>query len=481
VLSCQRTIAGLPYRAATGFLIAFAIAFGMYLGLWKEAPVLQSDSGGYLKAAQDLSDLHIDQLQDRPPGYPLFLLLTGSSAAPGRALVIASLAMHFVSIWLLAALLSRAGSSQVALLGFCLVLLMPPYVESAGYVLSENLAEAMLVLTFVGIVRWADDHRTTWMLLAAGSVACAALTRPTFQYLPIALAVCLCLAVKLRLINVRWGRVAKASAVLVGGSAVLITGYAWSNYRSFGHFTLSPIVGFALSTKTAGVLERLPEEYAPVKSVLIQARNEDAATGQFRPGASSIFKARAELTRITGLEGAALSEYLVGLNMALIRRAPLTFLDESMRAFGAYWFPSSGELANFHSTGAQAIWALLHFTILGVFAVTLLLFSGLATICITIRKQLRVLSGLLSSQQVRRTVLRSVMCIVAVCVVFYTAIVSSVIGVGDPRYRMPTDVLIVFIVFTGLAASSDIAHIGASIANACARAASPSYEAANRS
>jgi len=35
-------------------------------------------------------------------------------------------------------------------------------------------------------------------------------------------------------------------------------------------------------------------------------------------------------------------------------------------------------------------------------------------------------------------------------IVFYTAAVSCLIEVGDPRYRVPTDALIVFMVFLGI-------------------------------
>src|SRR5262245_50863532 len=75
----ERAIAGLPLSSAIIYVILFVIAFWSYTILWKNAPVMTPDSGSYLRTAQDLSDFHMDQLPGRTPGYPLLLVLTGSS------------------------------------------------------------------------------------------------------------------------------------------------------------------------------------------------------------------------------------------------------------------------------------------------------------------------------------------------------------------------------------------------------------------
>src|SRR5438093_10774282 len=104
-----RTIAGLPVRAALIHLLLFAAAFCFYSALWSKAPVTQPDSGSYLRAAQDISDYQIDQLQDRAPGYPVLLLLTRSSQSTTRALFFVSQLLHFLSILLLVSDLYRSG------------------------------------------------------------------------------------------------------------------------------------------------------------------------------------------------------------------------------------------------------------------------------------------------------------------------------------------------------------------------------------
>src|SRR5262245_41987169 len=138
-------IAGLPFRLAVIYAAFFAVAFSWYSLVWVNAPVTEIDSAGYLRAARDLSDFRVDQLQERPPGYPLLLALTGSSQTPGRALFFVSLWLHFAAIWALGSILHRAGLKERWLNLFSLILLLPPFVEPAAYVLSENLTEAMLV------------------------------------------------------------------------------------------------------------------------------------------------------------------------------------------------------------------------------------------------------------------------------------------------------------------------------------------------
>ena len=75
---------------------------------------------------------------------------------------------------------------MLILFGF--ILLLPPYVESAAYVLTENLTEAMLVAGFVSFVFWFLHKKGIWIFVSALTVGYAALTRPTYQLLALAMA-----------------------------------------------------------------------------------------------------------------------------------------------------------------------------------------------------------------------------------------------------------------------------------------------------
>jgi hypothetical protein len=473
----QRSHFGLPRRVAIFYVLAFAVAIVVYPAAWNHAPLLEPDSGTYMRAARDLSDLHLDRLQERPPGYPLLLLITGASEMPTRSLFFVSLAIHFASIWLMATILWRAGISSRLLLMFCVILLLPPYVEAAGYVLSENLASFTLALAFTGIVWWTTSEWKPALVLAAAAIAFAALTRPTFQYLSCGLAVYLAVASLLNASSLKRAAYFQAGLVLVATSVMFVGGYALINYWNFGRFTVSPIVGFALSTKTSGVFERLPDQYGEVRSALIKARNEEADNGQFRPGTTAVFKAQPELTRITGLSGAALSDYLVKLNLLLIRSAPINFLDEVAHAFAIHWFPTSNTLANFDSRLVQAVWAVANFAVIGTCGLTLLPLTGIAALCLGLRGRLRLTELPLSTARVQLLKLQLLVYGAALTIVLYTAIVSSVVGVGDPRYRTPTDGLILVMIVLAVAIWGHVVHFSRELYSAIAQRPSHSAQA----
>ena len=229
------TIAGLPARTAVFYVLLFATAVLLYGTLWQSAPLMTEDSPAYLRAAQDLSDFQIDQLQIRTPGYPVLLLLTGSSQGPTRQLFFTSLLLHFVSIWLLASVLSRAGLTGRTLNLFGVLLVLPPYVEYAGYVLAENLTEFMLVAGFVSLAIWFLRRGTAWLIASAGAIAYSGLTRPVYQTLAFALAGCLLLMpVLFRWLPFRCRDMIMPSFVLTLTTVLMIGGYSYMNYRKFG-------------------------------------------------------------------------------------------------------------------------------------------------------------------------------------------------------------------------------------------------------
>jgi hypothetical protein len=443
-----RTFAGLPVRSALVYTLLFSLVFLFYSVVWVNAPIMESDSETYMTAAQELTNFRINRLQRRPPGYPLLLVLTSSSQSPNRTLFFVSLSLHFASIWLLAAVLYRAGLREVMLTLFGLVLLLPPYVEPAAYVLSENLTEAMLVAGLVGFVFWILDGKISWLIISTLTTGYAALTRPTYQLLAFAIAAYLATGNFLFHSTLKWKDVIKGSLILLCGSIVMAGAYAFVNYRKVGYFAVSrPVLGLALTQKTLRVLEQLPDEYAVVRETLIKSRNAKLVTENQHNGYDYIMDAVPELTKITGLQNAQLSNYLLQLNLLLIQKAPLNYVQEVVRAFGSYWFPAAGELANFNSRVIQFLWAMIHFFLIGGFAFNLILLIG-ATYYMSSSAQLRI------SNQLRMTEMRSIrfeglIYGLAGTTVFYSAFVTCLIQEGIPRYRVPIDAFIVFMLFLG--------------------------------
>ena len=179
----------------------------------------------------------------------------------------------------------------------------------------------MLVGGFVGVVFWILDNRTVWIFISALAIASAALTRPAYQFLSIAIVGYLVVSFLFHWSRLKWKELLTGALILTSVSIILIGGYALLNYKRFGYFLVTPKFGLTLSTKTFGFVERLPDEYAPVRSALIKARNEETSAGGPRAGTTSIWSAVPELTKITGLQGPQLSDYMLTLNLLLNARA----------------------------------------------------------------------------------------------------------------------------------------------------------------
>ncbi len=444
-VSCE-VVLGLPRRVALLYVLLFTVAITAYLLLWPDAPIIAADSPGYMEVAQDLEDFHIDQLHGRTPGYPLLLLLTGSSHTPTRTLFIVSLLLHFASIWLLASTLYLCGLKEKYLILFGLWLLLPLYVERAGYVLTENLCQFTLVLGCVGLIFWVIHRKIGWVLVSSIAIAYSGLIRPTYQIL--VLAVILWLLLVPMFSNIKRREVVKAGVVLISWSALLVGGYALMNYLKFGYFGVTHYLGFHLTTRTIRYIEKLPDQYAVVRDILIKHRDAHL----IRPHSShtgymSIWSAIPELKQATGLSEPQLSRYLLHINLLLIRKAPLHYLHEVFWALSTYCFPSVTELASMNSWTIQLIWVIVHFFTLSIFiAITIGL---LGVFFYIICRRFLSLSQSFATQEVKSISMSILSFLLSGTVVIYTALVSCLIEEGEPRVRTPTDALLVFMIFVG--------------------------------
>ena len=133
----------------------------------------------------------MDRLWFRSPGYPFVLWLTGSTVQPTRALLYLGLALHLAAVWLVAGVLHRLRFSFGVLVLFGVVMSLPPFVEPAGYALTENLTEFLLAGSFASLAAWLWKDRLRYLVLSGGFIAFAALTRPTFQVTALIFAVVL--------------------------------------------------------------------------------------------------------------------------------------------------------------------------------------------------------------------------------------------------------------------------------------------------
>ncbi len=320
-----RRILGLPVRIAYLYACLMMVGFIAYAAWWRQAPLVSSDSGSYMRLAQDLTDLRIDSMHDRTPGYPLLLLLTGSSHEPTRILFYVSLVMYFSTIWMLGALLHSAGVPSGALIAFAVVLLLPPYVEPTATMMTETLTQFVLIVGFMSVIRHLQRPHRAWLAVASCAFGYAALTRPTYQLLPVAVGIVI---VGLALCSrnfVRPRRAIRTAFVLLVGAVVLVGSYSVLNYRWTGYLGQTPFLGYNLSTRTVKFVERLPDKYAAVREVLIKHRDAVLVQRGSGHGGYNYFNEarRHDLTAVTGLSGVPLANYMFHINLVLIREAPL--------------------------------------------------------------------------------------------------------------------------------------------------------------
>src|SRR5436190_19465836 len=79
------------------------------------------------------------------------------------------------------------------LVGFCLLLLLPPYAENTATIMTENLTQFCLALSVAGLAFWFRKRNMIWLFVSALAIAYSGLTRPTYQVLAFVIAGCLLL------------------------------------------------------------------------------------------------------------------------------------------------------------------------------------------------------------------------------------------------------------------------------------------------
>jgi hypothetical protein len=411
--------------------------------VWRDAPLAGTDTARYLEAARDLADFRVDQLQFRTPGYPLLLLATGSVDKQGKLLFYVALALHFGAVWLVGTVLDSLSFRRWTMVGFAITLLLPPFVENAAYVLSEDLTQFTLVCGFAGVFHWFRSRSVGWLTLSAIAFAYAGLARPTYQ--AVAIAVSGTLAVCWRVFQGRGRDLARAAISLTLVSTVLVGGYATFNYARFGFWGVTPMLGFHLSTKTIRVLERIPDRDRELRDILIKHRDAHLTKPHSsHTGYMYIWSAIPELEQATGMSTAELSRHMMKVNLRLIASAPLEYVTEVLRASGAYWLPAVTPVASMNSRALQSFWSLLHFGLVAVFLLQGVLVAGAAAYL-----GARWRGGTLLAA-IGRPAEDWVAYLLSATLVVYTMLVSVLIESGVSRVRTPSDIFMVVMLVVGI-------------------------------
>lgn len=431
-------------------IVLLLMAGVFYVLLWPEAPAkFFGDAYSYTWTAEILHSGKWDRPLDRVPGFPMLLILIGS----GRTLYFVQLFFHLASIAFLLFLMQRLKVSPTRRILFALVALSPGVVSVlCAYVMTEAMAEFFLVSSFVLFVLWFEQRKYRLLIPASILLALSALIRPSYQllFVPVAALVLLTPGIK------RF-----RSAVIVAAiSAILLGSYVGYNASRFGFYGITPLFGYNLSTRTVRVLERLPK--SSMREILIRYRNDSLVNGVSHTGVMYIWKGYSpdlywptspdeakgkgtipELMALTGLNKAELSKKLASENVRLILAAPLEYFREVAAAGMTFWFPESTEMAHFGSRKVQLFLGLIHAIVFSIFTIQLVFsFSTMALLIINsdLRRQFKTILPLNWED--------FFILVLALVYVLYTFAISTLVEVGNPRYRAPVDLLIFFFVFT---------------------------------
>ncbi len=426
----HQNILGLPIKTGLSYIVLFSIAAVVYSVLWPQAPILKADSIGYMQTAQDLADCSIDKLNKRTPGLPLFLMLTGAVNGPTKLFWYVSLLLHFSVIWFLAAILKQAGARETKLIIFCGLLLLPPYVENAGYVMTENLTEFCLCFAIFAMVHWYQTKYWRWLGFASLAIAYAGLIRPTYQIFALAILIFVLIASAIfSIAKLKRIELLIASLLLISCSVIINGGLSIYNQSKFGYGGMTPMLGFHLSTKTLRFLERLPDQYADFREYLIEGRNRELIKrGSSHTGFQYIFSLDIPgIQQQTGLSLAEAAKFMQHINIMLIKSAPLEYLFEVCKSIVHFWFPAYGGLANMNSRPLQLIWTVIHFGLLTIFAIQLVVILGVNLFNFSLRcfPDNQSFTQIITSQNISWIAYG-----LAGITILYTMLISSVVDIG---------------------------------------------------
>ena len=139
-------------------ILLITLAYGC---VWTNAPIQGGDSRDYMDLALQLKNGTLKEPHDRVIGYPILLLLTASAEAPTRMLFWLSLLLHAITVSCLYVILRSIKAPFPLAALTCGILLLPPYVQTTAYVLTENAAEFKLAVTVTALNLWYAKQQQT--------------------------------------------------------------------------------------------------------------------------------------------------------------------------------------------------------------------------------------------------------------------------------------------------------------------------------
>lgn len=343
-------------RSETAALAVIAVVWlisrvGLFLSY---SPSIDPDSETYLLLARQLATLEFAEYNgQRTPGYPILLLAMGSN--PLAIWIIQSL-MSLGTATLLFAMARAQGGPRALALGIGLTYLLvlnTLFYESA--VLTETTSASLLVaVTYLFLQAVRQGMSATLATGLGMTVTALILTRPQYIFMiPLIGLLAACLRGR------RW----LAVLAFLITSSLPVVGWMNFNKQQIGHFSLTSLLGYNLSNHTGAFMEKASEEHALFRDIYVKYRDEKIReTGGHQ---MTIFRARDELKKASGLDEVGLSARFQRISVELIGQNPLRYAESVARAWASFWaVPRYGQRQNIHgstlATALDWIWTVQH-------------------------------------------------------------------------------------------------------------------------
>ena len=314
-------------------------------------PVAYSDTPSYRRLAEAVRGGFVNYDGTRTPGYPVFLALTGSDE----------------NAWLVQLLLGFITTLLMFYIGWKLTdkpwfggLIALVHTLNLGQLffesnlLTESLTTFLLVLTMAGVLFWLvnPNKRGVGLSFLLGLVSTiSTLVRPLFIFLPFLLLIFLYLTSRIKspsIVSIHDGsskdeanpKYSKRYHWRIGIAFILpvillLGGWISFIHAQFGDWSLTTMTGYHLIQHTGSFFEYVPDEYASIRDIYIQYRDEHIA--QFGTQTNSIWDAIPEMSRISGYSFYELSRVLARVSINLILKHPVLFIKSAINGWWMFW------------------------------------------------------------------------------------------------------------------------------------------------
>jgi hypothetical protein len=411
-------------------VILLGVAVRMALWLVYE-PIEYSDSGAYLRLAEAIQDLSFSSYDgSRVPGYPIFIAVLGINPS---MIWITQMVMGVLTAALLFWItLKTTGSAVAGTVVGGVQAVFPGSVLFEANLLTETFTFFLIAVTLAIYVVYQKAEKLRGRIVLASllgiSASAVGLVRPIF--FPLTLWV-------LPFVWFSAGRTLKERIIAVGFFAIfpLLLQGGWLYYMKSHYHVISPtaIGGYNMVQHAGEFFDDLPDDYATIRDVYIQYRDEQIALRGSQNNA--IWQAVPALTESTGLSFYELSRELSELSWKLIRDHPVAYAVNVIE--GWIWFWKAPVYWHAEVISNAILKTIMRFYVLLGRGVAVA--SNAAFILIS--------AALLISRKMRDWVKIDPMLVLVGGLIGWTSIVQSIFEHGDnPRFLVPLQLFVIYFV-----------------------------------